>query len=816
MLGLRLDEPFAARRRRDEVVDARGARAPRCRRARRAARRGGDAPDAARPPARRRRHGRAARADAGRSPRRRGEQPHVRADARPYDGTNGADRAQARDPAARGRGVRRDRPAGRLEGARRALGPRRVVVDRPAASWPSSRRSGCSRIRTPRRGACRPRAATASTRRSSSTRSRDGRRRSRSTCTEMRNELEEALRRTTETLSRRDPPARARLGAGARGRGRAPRRGAAAPAARRDRRGDHRLAAASRSGSSSSRSRSTPGSSTWARAYLERDGRRARARRERRSGGAFEDPASPLRERRVPRDGAARLRRRRGRAATELYVGGAAGLLGDARGAELEACQRLLEVLERRAAVLGLLSDALDPERTVVRVGPELEGEELRGVVVRRRDLRARRTARSAPSGCSGRCGWTTRRRSARCAPPRSSCRGLVEDVYGARLMATTQRATTTSSSASPRERATPRSSGRSAGSPASSIPTSAGIPRPEPRFRAVAEAYEVLSDPGAPRRPTTGFGHAGLRRGGFSPMGLDFGSLSDVFSAFFGESALRAGGRRGAPGRRGAGRRPRTSEITLAEAFDGHDARASRVRVAADCDACGGNGRRAGARRRSRVPACGGAGRVQQVSQTVFGQIVRTGTCPRCDGAGAIVETPVRALRGRRPDARGRAARARGPGRHPRRPADPRARRGARRRARRARRRRLRARPRPAARGRRARRRRPRVATVDVTMTEAALGPTVSVPTPGRAARGRVAARARSRATSTSSADAGCPRSRPAGAAICSSRVDVRVPTRLTAEQRAELVRLEDELGDDAYRDDDDGFFGRLRSAFR
>jgi heat-inducible transcriptional repressor len=64
---------------------------------------------------------------------------------------------------------------------------------------------------------------------------------------------------------------------------------------------------------------------------------------------------------------------------TDLYVGGAAGLLGDAHGVELEACQRLLEVLERRAAVLEFLQDALDPKRPVVRVGPELEGEELHG-----------------------------------------------------------------------------------------------------------------------------------------------------------------------------------------------------------------------------------------------------------------------------------------------------------------------------------------------------------------------------------------------------------------------------------------------------
>jgi heat-inducible transcriptional repressor len=67
-------------------------------------------------------------------------------------------------------------------------------------------------------------------------------------------------------------------------------------------------------------------------------------------------------------------------ASGQLYVGGAAGLLGDARGAELEACQRLLELLEQRAAVLHLLSDALDPRRTVVRVGPAVEGTELHDV----------------------------------------------------------------------------------------------------------------------------------------------------------------------------------------------------------------------------------------------------------------------------------------------------------------------------------------------------------------------------------------------------------------------------------------------------
>ena len=65
---------------------------------------------------------------------------------------------------------------------------------------------------------------------------------------------------------------------------------------------------------------------------------------------------------------------------TRVYVGGAAGLLGEARGAELEACQRLLERLERRAAVLELLSEALQPRRPVVRLGPEIGGNPMRDV----------------------------------------------------------------------------------------------------------------------------------------------------------------------------------------------------------------------------------------------------------------------------------------------------------------------------------------------------------------------------------------------------------------------------------------------------
>jgi DnaJ-class molecular chaperone len=58
--------------------------------------------------------------------------------------------------------------------------------------------------------------------------------------------------------------------------------------------------------------------------------------------------------------------------------------------------------------------------------------------------------------------------------------------------------------------------------------------PEAEEKFKRAAEAYEVLSDPER-RRAYDAYGHEGLRGAGATPGG--FGSVEDIFQAFFGGS---------------------------------------------------------------------------------------------------------------------------------------------------------------------------------------------------------------------------------------------------------------------------------------
>src|SRR5262249_43919988 len=128
--------------------------------------------------------------------------------------------------------------------------------------------------------------------------------------------------------------------------------------------------------------------------------------------------------------------------------------------------------------------------------------------------------------------------------------------------------------------------------------------PDADHRFREVAEAYEVLSDRER-REIYDRFGHAGLRRGGFQPH-FDFGSLSDVFAAFFGDDLLGAatGAERAA---RNGGDVQAVVELDLEEAFAGLSTKVA-IDVAVACDRCGASGAEPGTTSTT-CETCGGAG---------------------------------------------------------------------------------------------------------------------------------------------------------------------------------------------------------------
>src|SRR6266516_2176032 len=172
--------------------------------------------------------------------------------------------------------------------------------------------------------------------------------------------------------------------------------------------------------------------------------------------------------------------------------------------------------------------------------------------------------------------------------------------------------------------------------------PDVSDAPDAQERFREVVEAYEVLSNTET-RNLYDRYGHAGLRSGGFQAEHVDFGNLADLFSAFFGDDAL-FGARSGGSRARGADLAA-TVEIELVEAAHGVT-REVPFEGAVTCTRCGGDGAEPGSEITT-CPTCNGTGRLQQGTRSVFGEFVRTQTCPTCAGSGRRIEQPCSECRG-------------------------------------------------------------------------------------------------------------------------------------------------------------------------
>jgi molecular chaperone DnaJ len=167
--------------------------------------------------------------------------------------------------------------------------------------------------------------------------------------------------------------------------------------------------------------------------------------------------------------------------------------------------------------------------------------------------------------------------------------------------------------------------------------------PQAEEKFKEAAEAYEILSD--AERRATYDrYGHEGLRSGGYAPNFDAFGSIGDLFNAFFGGGGF-GGAFGGRPGPAMGADVAAAVEIDLVEAAHG-----AKVDVVFDaierCEHCHGNGAEPGTPIET-CGRCGGAGQLQAVTRTPFGQMVRTVICDVCQGDGRVPKEPCCECRG-------------------------------------------------------------------------------------------------------------------------------------------------------------------------
>ncbi len=165
--------------------------------------------------------------------------------------------------------------------------------------------------------------------------------------------------------------------------------------------------------------------------------------------------------------------------------------------------------------------------------------------------------------------------------------------------------------------------------------------PGAEDKFKEIGKAYEALADPETRARYDQ-FGEAGLGGAAGMPDMGDMGGFADLFETFFngfGGQGPQGGGRNQRRGPQQGDDLRYDLNVDFKDAIFGQQ-KEIKIPHLETCEICKGSGSKPGTGPKT-CTTCGGSGQVRRATRTPFGNFTQVAECPSCNATGQIISDP-------------------------------------------------------------------------------------------------------------------------------------------------------------------------------